>query len=49
MNVPNAKLVSSNPVLPGSTVSGGILKQTNSQQFMLESMDEKQILEYEID
>lgn len=46
----NPKLASSNPVLPaGSTVSGGILKQANSQAFMLESMDEKQILEYEID
>jgi hypothetical protein len=45
----NPKLANSNPVLPGSTVSGGILKPAQSQAFMLESMDEKQILEYEID
>jgi hypothetical protein len=47
----NPKLASSNPVLPvvGSTVSGGVLKQAHSQAFMLESMDEKQILEFEIE
>ena len=32
-----------------STVSGGILKQANSQALMYESMDEKQILEHEIE
>jgi len=47
----NPKLASSNPVLPpvGSTISGSVLKKHNSQAFMLESMDEKQILEFEID
>jgi hypothetical protein len=44
------KMVSSNPVLPNSTVSGGVLmKQTQSQEIMFASMDEKQILLYEID
>lgn len=47
----NPKLASSNPVLPpvGSTISGSVMKKHNSQAFMLESMDEKQILEFEID
>ena len=37
----NPKLINSNPVLTGSTVSGGILKQAHSQALMYESMDEK--------
>lgn len=46
-------MVNSNPVLPmpnSTTVSGGVLmKQTQSQEMMFASMDEKQILEYEIE
>ena len=46
------KMMVVNPVLSnaiGSTLSGGGIKQANSQMRMLESMDEKQILQYEID
>lgn len=50
MSSPNPKLVTSHPVMPpASTISGGIIKGPQSQMFMLESMDEKQILEYEIE